>query len=342
MDLIYMNAAMEDQGVIQDFELDLAFGTDENNFECHIPSSSHCCDAGYYLYIEGTEYGGTIDTIEVASEANEVIYYGRTWHGILGSKVIQPLQAGETSTSNITIKTTNADGTSLVNRYLVISGEANECIQFLVDRLGLSALFKAIETDSETRITNYQFDRFTDGYNGIIKMLGSVNMRLHVSYQNEMVALSAVKRYDYATDEEFDPDLVEMQLKKKVKAVNHLVCLGRGELENRTVLHLYADENGNISQTQTQFGLYEFAAVYDYSSVESEEELLKQGTNQLKALWVPDEMTIKLDDTSDFYGVGDKVGATDNITGLSATATIRKKIVTIKDGLTSISYEVGE
>ena len=342
MDLIYMNSEMVDLGVLQDFELDLAFGANENNFECRIPSHLHCCDAGYYLYIEGTEYGGTIDTLEVASEANEVVYYGRTWHGILGSKVIMPLHKGESSTANVTVKTADSSGASLVDKYLVISGEANHCIQFILDRIGLSELFKASGTASGITISNYQFDRFTDAYTGFMKMLSSVNMRLHIEYLDESVVLSAVERYDYTTDEEFDPDLVEMQLKKKVKAVNHLVCLGKGELENRTVYHLYADSSGNISQTQTQFGLYEFVAVYDYSSVESDEELLKQGMEQLKALWVPDEMVIKLDDTSDFFDVGDKVGATDNITGLSASATIRKKIVTIKDGLVSISYEVGE
>lgn len=70
----------------------------------------------------------------------------------------------------------------------------------------------------------------------------------------------------------------------------------------------------------------EYTAVYDYSSVESVEELLKQGTEQLKELWEPDEMIINMDDDSDFYDVGDKVGATDNITGLSASATIKKRL----------------
>jgi len=51
MDLIYMNSDMVDQGVLQDFEMDLAFGKNENDFECKIPSSLHCCEAGYFLYI---------------------------------------------------------------------------------------------------------------------------------------------------------------------------------------------------------------------------------------------------------------------------------------------------
>ena len=342
MDLIYMNPDMVDQGVLQDFEMDLAFGANENDFECKIPSSMHCCEAGFYLYIEGTEYGGSVDAIEIISETGEVVYSGRTWHGIIGSKVIMPLQSGESSTADVTIKQVDSTGVSYVDRYLIISGEANRCLQFMVDRLGLSGLFTASEESSGVNITGFQFDRFIDGYNGLVKMLNSVGMRMAVSYQNEKVVLSAQKQYDYTSDEEFDPELVNMQLKKKVKSVNHLICLGTGELEKRMVIHLYADEKGNISQTQTQFGMDEYSAVYDYSSVESEEELLKQGTEYLESLWLPDEMVIWLDDTSDFYHVGDMVGATDSVTGISSSAKIRKKIVTIRDGLISISYEVGE
>lgn len=316
-----MNSDMVDIGVLQDFEMDLAFGANENNFECRVPSSLHCCGAGYYLYIEGTEYGGTVDSIEVVSETQEVIYYGRTWHGILESKIIIP-DSG--------------------SAYLTVTGDAHSILSTIISRLGLSSLFAVDKSSSGVNVSNYQFDRYTDGYTGIVKMLDSVGLRLQIEYRDEKVVLSTAKKYNHATDEEFDPESINMQLKKKIRTVNHLVCLGSGELENRTVIHLYADENGNVSEIQTQFGLREYAAVYDYSSVESEEELVKQGTERLKSLWQTDEMVIKLDDVSDYYHVGDMVGAADSATGLSATATIRKKIVTIKDGLISISYEVGE
>lgn len=342
MDLIYMNSSFADQGVLTDFEMDLAFGADENDFECLVPSMAHCCQAGWYLYAEGTEYGGIIDTIEVRTEAEEVVYMGRTWHGILGSKIIMPLTSSDASTPDVTIKTENSSGESLIDKYLVISGDANRCLGFLLSRLGLSDLFSALETDAGISINNFQFDRFCDGYKGIVKMLSSAGLRPKIRYQDGKVVISAVAQYNYATDEEFDSSLIEMQLKKKVNSVNHLVCLGSGELDQRTVLHLYADENGNISTTQTQTGMKEFMAVYDYSSVESEEELMKQGIEQLQSLWEPDKMVIHMDDTSDFYDVGDKVGATDNITGISGSATIKKKIVNIRTDYTTISYEVGE
>lgn len=342
MDLIYMDHDHVDIGVMTDYELDLAFGADENNFECLIPASSHCCQAGYYLYAEGTEYGGIIDSISLNSSENEVKYYGRTWHGIIGSKIIMPLTSSDSSASGVTIKTTDASGSSLVGKYLVITGEVNSCIGFILSRLGLSDLFEASSESTGKNVNAFQFDRFVDGYKGLVKMLASVGMKMVVRYENDKVVVSGAEQYDYATSEEFDSSLIEIQMKKKFNAINHLVCLGTGELDKRTVLHLYADENGNISTTQTQFGMNEYTAVYDYSSVESEEELIKQGTEQLKELWEPDEMIIDMGDDSDFYDVGDKVGATDNITGLSASATIKKKIVKIRNEYTTISYEVGE
>ena len=62
MDLIYTNADLVDQGVLQDCMLDLAFGADENDFELEVPAEGVTLEAGALLYIEGTEYGG-MDTM---------------------------------------------------------------------------------------------------------------------------------------------------------------------------------------------------------------------------------------------------------------------------------------
>lgn len=342
MDLIYTDSNMIDIGVLMDYKLDLAFGKDENDLECTITAGNHCCDAGYYLHIEGTEYGGIVDSIEVDTAANKVIYFGRTWHGILGSKVIMPLLPGEVASGGVTIRTEDANGVSLVDKYLVISGDVNDCIGFILKRLGLGDMFETGVRAAGVAVNKFQFDRFTDGYSGLVKMLDSVGMRLAVEYQEGKVIISGTAKYDFTTDEEFDSELVELRLKKKFKAVNHLICLGSGELENRTVIHLYVDEEGNISQEQTQTGLMEYSAIYDFPAVESDEELIQKGTERLKELWEPDDLIIDLDDTSDFYNVGDKVGAADNVTGLSGSGTINKKIVTIENGQITISYKVGE
>lgn len=316
MDLIYTNSARVDQGVLQDYELDLAFGADENNLECRVQAGSHCCESGSLLYIEGTEYGGIIDSIESDTDSKEVIYTGRTWHGILNSKVIQP-DSGEA--------------------YLVVSGEANAAIANLLSRLALTDLFEASSEDSGLNIRNYKMNRYISGYDGILKMLGTAGGKLKLTFSDGKVVLAAEAVHDYTQDEEFDADQVPFRAKRNFKGVNHLICLGSGQLEERMVVHLYADTEGNISRTQTQFGLDEVCTIFEYSNVETEEELVQEGMDRFKSLMASDEISIDFDADSDAYDVGDIIGAVDNITGLSAHTTIAKKIVTIKNGQITVS-----
>lgn len=318
MDLIYTNANREDIGALQDYELDLAFGADENNFECRIQSKSHCCEAGSLLYIEGTEYGGIIDNIESNTASGEVVYSGRSWHGVLNSKVLEP-DAGES--------------------HLVVTGEANSIIASLVARMGLTDLFEVATDDSGFNVTNYRMNRYITGYDGICKMLESVGAKLAMTFEGGKVILYAVAVYDFSQAEEFDSDIMDFTFKKAYKTVNHLVCLGTGELENRMIVHLYADENGNISQTQMFFGLDEYADTYDYPNVETEEDLIEGGIARLKELQAQSEITIDFDETEDLYDVGDIVGSIDNVVGIVVTVTVTKKIVSIRNGRITIDLE---
>ena len=123
--------------------------------------------------------------------------------------------------------------------------------------------------------------------------------------------------------------------------MNHLLCLGSGELEERLVLHLYADANGNISESQTLFGLNEYTKTYEYPS-ESLEELAKAGTEELKRLLESVSLNVDCDESTDIFDVGDTITASDIVTGIDVQSTIIKKIVSIKDGLTEIQYKVGD
>lgn len=321
MDLIYMNDSREDVNVLHEYNFDLAFGADENDFECTLDYEQHCCQEGYYLYFENTEYGGRVDSINADSAAGEVTYSGATWHGILESKVLEP-DAGED--------------------YLVLSGEANSVLSALIERMHLQELFSASVEDSGITIKNYQMNRYIAGYTGIRKMLKAFGAKLKLSFKTGMVTLAAVPFVDYTKDEQFDSDMAPLKVKKNYRPVNHLICLGKGELSERTIIHLYADKEGNIIRTQSLFGLDEVTKVFDYPSVESEEDLLLKGQEQLEKYQSKDE--IKIDFTSDeeSYDIGDIVGATDRITGLEVSTEITKKIVTVQNGVTKISYKVGE
>lgn len=321
MDLIYMNKKMEDIGVLLDYKLDLAFGKDENDFELKVPASAHCCGAGFYIYIEDTEYGGTVDAIGSDIAAGEVTYSGRTWHGLLDSHVIEPYAGTD---------------------YLILTGEANAVIGDLIARLGLGALFCASAEDSGIQITGYKMNRYIHAYEGIRKMLGTVAGKLRFTFTNGKVILSAHPRVDYTQDNEVDSDTVDFKAQRQYHPVNHLICLGRGELAAREILHLYVDNSGNVSKTQTFFGIEERTEIYDNPNAESLDALETGGRERLGELALSDTIDIALDGEDDRYDVQDITGAVDNITGLTASAEITKKIVTIESGETTISYQVGE
>ena len=103
-------------------------------------------------------------------------------------------------------------------------------------------------------------------------------------YREGKVHLSAVPLVDYSQDEEWDSDQMNFQISSNERPVNHLICLGKGDLSERMVRHLYMDARGNISETQTFFGVDEVTETYDYSNVESEEELITGGTQRLQEL----------------------------------------------------------
>lgn len=320
MDLIYANENMEDQGVVMNPVLDLAFGADENNFELKVSTSNHICREGFIIYAEGTEYGGIVDKIRVETENRLIVYGGRTWHGLLEGKVIEP-DTGED--------------------YLTVSGDANTVIGQLLTRLGLTDLFRASSESSGLTISSYQFNRYVKGYTGIRKMLKTVSGKLHFVFEDGKMVLSALPVVDYSQDDEFDSDQIKFVIEKNYRPTNHLICLGRGELKDREVIHLYVDTEGTISSVQTQFGLDEVTDTYDNANVESLEELDKLGRETLEEAMQDGKLELQLD-ASQEYDIDDIVGAKELVTGITMSKPIIKKIVTINKNQISIEHKVGE
>lgn len=317
MDLILTNAKREDQGVLSSYSLDLSYGADENNFALAIGSAESMIEFGAFIYMEGTEYGGTVDAVKTSSESESMTYTGRTWHGILNSKVIQP-DSGED--------------------YLIVSGDANEVLSLLIDRLGLSGLFVAVETLSGISIAQYQFRRYCKGYDGIRAMLAANGAKLKVVWENRSVYLSAEPIVDY-TESPVDNDMATLTVEHHEKKVNHLICLGKGELAEREVIHLYVDQSGQIVDTQHFTGLDEITEVYDNSNSEN---LRSDGIAHLKELIDNDKAEMPLlEDEKAIYDIGDIVGALNMLSGVSVAAAVSQKIVKINNGAVSTEYKTG-
>ena len=319
MDLIYMNESKKDIDVLKDYTLDLAYGSDENDFECKVNINNNVCKTGYYLYFEGEEYGGVIDSVGVDTDETTVTYSGRTWHGILESKVLQPDEGED---------------------YLIVSGEANEVLRLLIERMGLSELFKVSTLNSNIQISSYQMNRYIKGYTGIMKMLKAYNAKLNIVFNRGFVELSASPLADYSQDEQFDTDQISFTIKRNSKHINHVICLGRGDLKDRRVIHIYCDLLGNISGTQTLTGLDEMCEIYDNSNAESDEDLIQGGIDKITESFASDSVDFSLDSNDQYiFDVNDKVGAREQITGTYVVASVSKKIVNISNNSTSISYD---
>lgn len=320
MDLIYATGEMIDVGVMNNFKFDLAFGIDENNFELTTSTNNHVCREGYILYIENTEYGGIIRKIAVNTQIGELLYKGDTWHGIIAKKILEPDEGED---------------------YLICNGDANIVLGALIERMNLSDLFRASTDVSSITIQNYKMNRYIDGYSGIKKMLAAFGGKLKLIFQNGFVILSAEPYADYSQDDEFDSSQIDFDIEKNYKPTNHVICLGRGDLKERTVIHLFTDSEGNISHVQSQFGLDEVTITYENANCESDEELENGGIELLKSEWNTDKLQINFDSTKT-YDIGDIVGARENVTGIFMAKEIVKKIVSIDDETVTISHKVGE
>lgn len=321
--LIYTNADREDQGVLNDAYFDLEYGRDDdsqaNTFELSIDRNSNTrLEDKALVYIEGTEYGGMVKGIGTNTAEDVITYKGMTWHGLLNCHVLAPNSGQD---------------------YLVLQGDAHTVLRSLIERMQLQEIFTA--PMSLSGITVNHKARYEYGYYTMAKMLAESSAKLKMSYENGMVVLSAEPISDYSQQDELDTTQVALEIEQDYLPVNHLVCLGEGELKNRTVVHLYANKNGAISTTQSLFGDDENALIYDYSNADRE-ELDEKGREKLKEL--QNCNTVKVDiPEGRVLDIGDLVGAIDPITGIYVATDVTYKTVVIdSSGIASVAYKVGD
>lgn len=315
MDLIVTDATGKPVASHASYTLDLAFGSGENDFDLQVEDAA--LKAGSRIMIDGTEYGGIIDDtdVDVDGGLSTVTWHGRDWHGVLASKIIEPDRN---------------------NDYLTLSGTIPVIMRTLVSRAGLQGLFTVTEESADHK-TTCQFDRYVDLYSGLVKMLRASGLKLRLRNDGDKVAMSAMPVRTIG--DSIDSDLIDFAAKQAAHPINHLICLGKGELKDRTVIHWYADANGTFSHTQTLKGLDERTATYELSNAEAD-ELEDKGRQKFQELRNTSTIDVDIPDGID-ADVGDLVTGRDNNTGLVVTAEISKKIVKVSGGVLTVTYESG-
>ena len=315
MVLVVYDAKLGNVRELQDFSLDMAFGSDENSFELTC-AADLAPREGQFAYIDATEYGGVVDEAgyEAGRDASGLATCkGRTWHGILAGKRLVP-DSG--------------------SGHLSVAGKAGDVLASLIGRMGLSGLFTAAADDSAV---SYTFDRFCDAYSGLKALAKANGRKVSMRRKGGKVELSLPPAVDYA--DKVDSDLLDFTLTSVHRCVNHLVCAGTGELEDRAVVHFFADAAGNVGHAQTLFGVDEICALYDYGNAD-EEKLEEEGRKKLQEYQTHGSVEVEAHDDID-VDVGDVISARDNAHGRTVSAEVAKKIVKVSRGVATYGYEVG-
>ena len=311
MDLIVTDALGIPTGSYASWTLDLAYGSGENDFDLRCPA---CLEPGCRWWVYGTGWGGIVDDVKtsVTGGEGELTYHGRDWHGLLASKILEPDKGKD---------------------YLTMSGTIGTLLRTVISRIGLQDIITVTEGTSKT--ARWQFDRYCDAWSGLLKMLRASGLRLRITAAQNGVTVDAPPIT--AAGDLIDSDLIDFDATLASHPINHLICLGNGELKDRIVVHWYADQKGTLSHTQTIKGADERASVYELATADAA-ELETKGKTKLQELRDTGSIDVDVTDGIDL-DVGDTVTGRDNTTGIKVTAEITKKIVKISDGIPTVTYE---
>ena len=303
-----------DIGNTNDFEMQLSF---------ELYKSLGISD-GYRLCVPNEEYGGIIDKIKTSTNGQTVTLSGPTWRGLLTKKIIEPPEG---------------------QAYRIVSGDANA----IIDTVACDTYGGIFDVDGTSGILlqDYAFDRYLDVLAGLEKMLLTKDARLDIRYDSGeangsgFVSLSAVPIHDYSEELEYSKDgtlaFLNFEMEKYTGGINHLICLGSGELADRTVLHLYLGPDGQIGKTPYYTGMEEIAETYENTN---SEDLETDSVKHFEELIASTDFSMDVESLGIDVQLGDIVGGRDYITGLSMKKALAKKITTVAQGKKTVQYEL--
>lgn len=275
------------------------------------------------IYIMGTEYGGIIGEVLTDTALDYVELKGLSWRGRLAKKIIQPPAGSD---------------------YKTVSGELHTVMKSLIEP-EFGGLFVVSQEDTGVTVSNYQFERYCTLYDGLVKMLKSKGYRLQLSFRREQgepgyLYIETVPIVDYSNRIELSRDCqLNYTMDDKRDGVNHLIVTGKGEMQDRNVLHLYVQEDGTIGNQQYYTGLQEIAEVYENTSTETD-ELQSKSEERLRELM--NKKTFKMDvaKLGIDVGIGDLVGGRDYLTGMYMAKPVENIVYELTGGIESKTYKL--
>lgn len=311
---------------LQDCSLDMELNDGDRDFELSVSTEDYdnSMDYGCRIFVADTEYGGILGKIVSSTSENTITWQGYTWRGMLSNKVIVP-----------------PDGQD----YYTVSGELNTILRDLIEPR-FSGVFIVPDADTGVTVENWQFERFCTLLDGIDKLLKSVGYRIDIRYNEGepngvgWVEVQAVPIVDYTSEIELSQDSkLNFRATDKRNGVNHLIIGGKGEMQERNIIHLYVQEDGSIGKTQYYTGMDEVEYFYENTSTDSA-DVEKAGTDKLKELMDYKALDMGIEALGIDVAIGDIVGGRDHITGISMGVPVGNIVITVTDGKVSKEYKL--
>lgn len=233
-DLIYANHQFEELGILLDYNVDLDVA-DAKDFV--IKTTENVLDIGYYWFIANSEYGGIIDKVSVSTKDDTLTYSGRSFRGILNSKIIEvpDTKSYITGNGNITDEINNKLAACAVDSL------------FVCDSAKVSPSVKVL-------VNNYMYVYNCGLYDGINGLAHSLNMKLQLLFNQTEHKIHIIPTLvnDYSDYLTYTKDNgIDVKIENAAAAVNHLVCVNTDADGNRKTIHLFTDVNGGVQQYST-------------------------------------------------------------------------------------------
>ncbi len=308
---------------LMDAELDAELNSGERDFELTVNVKETDIQHGCRVFIKDTEIGGIVGDMASSTASDFFVWKGYTWRGMLAKKIIVP--------------PTKQDHYS-------VNGELNTVLRSLIEPM-FSGVFRVPEVNTGVTV-NYEFDRFCTLLDGVTKMLKTVDHRLEIRYNEGIpngsgwVEVSAVPIKDWSQEIELSQDSrLNFTITRRTNGVNHLVVGGKGDMQDRNVLHLYVQKDGSIGKTQYYKGIDEIEEFYENTSTDTA-DLESKSKEKLESLMNKQTFEMDVEELGIDIAIGDIVGGRDYRTGLSMTRPLENIIVIIKGESVKKEYKL--
>lgn len=305
--------------------LDAELNSGDRDFALTIPLDDwdDRITAGGRIFIEGTEIGGVLGQQTIQSDVEEISFTGYTWRGRMERKIIVPPSGQD---------------------YYTVSGELNAILKELIEpRFGGVFLVPDISTGVTT---TYQFERFENLLDGCTKMLKEKGHRLKIRYNmgepngTGWVEISAVPIVDYSDQIQLSQDSkLKFTMSEKQDGVNHLIVGGKGEMQDRNILHLYVQKDGTIGESKYYNGIDEIEYFYENTSTDTG-DLKKKAIEELEKRMNSKTFEMDVEQLGIDVDIGDIIGGKDFRTGMEMKKPLENIVIKIQNGIVSKEYKL--